>query len=56
MALDSLVVQITGPEDRVESLIELLRNFGIMEMVRTGQVVMVRADGSRAPSKHNGVC
>ena len=36
-------------EDRVESLIDLLGNFGIVEMVRTGQVSMTRGvnDGVR---------
>jgi len=42
VALDSLVVQIVGSEDRVDALIELLANFGIQEMVRTGRVAMVR--------------
>jgi acetolactate synthase-1/3 small subunit len=45
VALDSLVIQITGAEDRVESLIKLLENFGIKEMVRTGRVAMVRGNG-----------
>ena len=42
VSLDSVVVEITGPENRVNSLIELLRHFGILEMVRTGRVAMVR--------------
>lgn len=42
VALDSMVVQIVGSEDRVDGLIELLDNFGIIEMVRTGRVAMVR--------------
>ena len=42
VALDSLVVQIVGAEDRVDALIELLANFGIVEMVRTGRVAIVR--------------
>jgi acetolactate synthase-1/3 small subunit len=45
VAMDSLVIQITGPEDRVDSLISLLETFGIMEMVRTGRVAMVRGNG-----------
>lgn len=40
--LDALIIQIVGPEDRVESLIRLLGNFGILEMVRTGRVAMAR--------------
>ena len=42
VALDSLVVQIVGAEDRVDALIDLLANFGIVEMVRTGRVALVR--------------
>lgn len=45
VAMDSLVIQITGPEERVDSLINLLETFGIKEMVRTGRVVMVRGNG-----------
>jgi len=40
----SLTVEITGTEDKIDSLIELLRPFGIKEMVRTGRVVMLRGD------------
>jgi acetolactate synthase-1/3 small subunit len=42
VTLDSMVVQIVGSEDRVDSLIDLLSNFGITEMVRTGRVALVR--------------
>ena len=42
VAVDSLVVEITGTEDKIESLVELLRPMGILEMVRTGQVAMMR--------------
>ncbi len=45
VAMDSLVIQITGPEERVNSLISLLDTFGIREMVRTGRVAMVRGNG-----------
>jgi acetolactate synthase-1/3 small subunit len=52
VAMDSLVIQITGPEDRVDSLISLLKNFGITEMVRTGRVVMVRGNGQSTNGRH----
>jgi acetolactate synthase-1/3 small subunit len=39
----SLTVQITGPEDRVNSLIDLLKPYGIGELARTGRVAMVRS-------------
>ena len=44
--LDSMIVQIVGPEDRVESFVKLLSNFGIAEMVRTGRVARVRGGKS----------
>jgi len=44
VALDSVIVEITGTEDKIESLVELLRPFGVMEMVRTGQVAMMRGN------------
>jgi acetolactate synthase-1/3 small subunit len=43
VALDSMVVQIVGSEDRVDGLLDLMDNFGIVEMVRTGRVAMVRS-------------
>ena len=52
VALDSLVIQITGPEERVNSLINLLDNFGIEEIVRTGRVAMVRGNGHTGNGKH----
>jgi acetolactate synthase-1/3 small subunit len=42
VAMDSMVIQIVGSEDRVDALIELLAHFGIVEMVRTGRIAMVR--------------
>ena len=38
----SVIIEVTGTEDKVDSLAELLRPFGIDEMVRTGRVAMVR--------------
>ncbi len=48
----SLVVQIVGSEDKVDSLIELLDHFGIEEMVRTGRVALGRGarEGGRKAS------
>jgi len=44
VAPDSVIVEITGTEEKIEGLIELLRPIGITELVRTGQVAMMRGD------------
>lgn len=53
--VDSLIIQIAGSEERIDSLVKLLSNFGILEMVRTGQVAMVRGSNAKTPIRHNGV-
>jgi acetolactate synthase-1/3 small subunit len=42
VALESLIIEITGTEDKIDGLLEVLRPFGIQEMVRTGRVAMSR--------------
>jgi acetolactate synthase-1/3 small subunit len=42
VANESLVVEITGTEDKIEGLIKVLQPMGIIEMVRTGIVAMTR--------------
>ena len=42
VARDSVIVEVTGDEQKVDGLVELLRPRGIVEMVRTGKVAMVR--------------
>jgi len=56
VAPDSVIVEATGTEDKVEGMIELLRPIGIMEMVRTGQVAMTRGEhcGIRRTPGANG--
>ena len=53
VSMDSLVVQAVGHESRLDSLIDLLSNFPITEMVRTGPVAMTRgAAGKNGNGKH----
>jgi acetolactate synthase-1/3 small subunit len=42
VAQDSVIVEVTGDLEKVNGLLELLRPRGILEMVRTGKVAMVR--------------
>jgi acetolactate synthase I/III small subunit len=49
---DSFIIEITGDEEKIESFVEVLRPFRILEMVRTGVVAMAR--GSDPVLKSNG--
>jgi len=42
VALDSLTVEVTGDESKMESLIDLLRRFGIKQINRTGRIALTR--------------
>ena len=49
VAPTALVIEITGTEDKIDGLLEVLRHYGILEMVRTGRVAMSRgANGNGA--------
>lgn len=39
----AVVIEITGGADKVEALIALLKPFGIREIVRTGQIAILRS-------------
>jgi acetolactate synthase-1/3 small subunit len=42
VASDSVTVEVTGDEDKIDSLFRLLKGFGIREVARTGQIAMTR--------------
>jgi acetolactate synthase I/III small subunit len=42
VAPDQVIVEISGQEKKIQAFIELMRPFGIMELVRTGRIAMVR--------------
>lgn len=46
VALDSVTVEVTGNEDKINSLLNLLLSFGIQELARTGRVAMTRGNYS----------
>ena len=43
VASDTMVIEVTGDEEKIDSFIQLLKTFGIREMMRTGRVAMTRA-------------
>ena len=42
VAADSVVVEATGTEDKVDAIIAMLTPYGLKELVRTGRVAMTR--------------
>ena len=42
VAADSLIIEVTGDEDKIDSLMELLKPYGLREVMRTGRVAMPR--------------
>jgi len=42
VAGDSVTIEITGDEDKIDSLLNLLRSFGVKEVARTGCIAMLR--------------
>lgn len=46
---DEVMIEISGRENKIEAFIDRMRPFGIIELVRTGRIAMVRS-GSRTES------
>ena len=49
VAPTSLVVEICASEAKVDGLLEVLRPYGVLEMVRTGRVAMDRGSAAESP-------
>ena len=52
VAPEMVTIEIAGKETKIEAFIELMRPFGIIELVRSGRIAMVR--GSRPPRDGDG--
>ncbi len=60
VSTDSLIIEVTGDEDKIQSLYNLLRGFGIKEVARTGKIALTRGgagpvspEGSPSAAKNN---
>lgn len=42
---DSLILMVTGDSGKLDAMISMMQDFGIIELVRTGKVVMTRGKG-----------
>ncbi len=51
----SLLIEISGEEEKLDALVELLRPYGIREMARTGVIAMPRGAASVTPGAEEDV-
>ena len=51
VATDSVTIEVTGSEEKVDSLLALLNGFGIKEVTRTGRIAMTRGNAGPADSE-----
>jgi acetolactate synthase-1/3 small subunit len=49
VAPDSMIIEATGEEHMIDNLVELLQDYDIIELVRTGRVAMVRGSDVSHP-------
>jgi acetolactate synthase-1/3 small subunit len=42
VAPESIVIEMAGSEAKIDGLLDVLRPYGVLEMVRTGRVAMAR--------------
>jgi acetolactate synthase I/III small subunit len=50
VAPDAMMLEFTGPTAKLESALQLIRPYGLKEMVRTGVVAMVRGGATSSPN------
>jgi acetolactate synthase-1/3 small subunit len=51
VATDSVTIEVTGDEEKINSLFNLLRGFGIKEIARTGRIAMTRGISGPLPTE-----
>ena len=45
---EQLMIEISGQEKKIEAFIDMIRPYGIQELVRTGRIALVRSSGPRS--------
>ena len=49
---DSIIIEVTGESDKIDTMYNLLAEYGVVEMVRTGSIALVRGPASSTPARH----
>jgi acetolactate synthase I/III small subunit len=49
VAPQSLILEVSGTVDKIDGLLEVLRPFGVLEMVRSGRIAMTRGSDLLQP-------
>lgn len=44
VSANSMIIEVTGHEKTIDSLVRLLKDYGVVELVRTGRVSMLRGN------------
>lgn len=55
VAPEQVMVEISGQESKLEAFIDMIRPFGIVELVRTGRIAMVRGVSRDAVDGKGGI-
>jgi len=53
IAADMVMIEISGQERKIEAFVEMMRPFGIIELVRTGRIAMVRGSNHNHPEEED---
>ena len=49
------MIEITGTDDKIDRLIEILRPYGLLEVAKTGRLAMSRGQGAQASDSPSAV-
>jgi len=50
---DSMIIEVSGQENKIEAYIDLMRPYGILELARTGRIALVRGGRSQGEVLHS---
>ena len=53
VAPETVMIEISGQEKKLEAFVEMMRPFGIVELVRTGRIALVRGNCQPAKETNN---